>query len=80
MQGVQVQIGIPPCIPPKLLKRVSCVFIRFHVLIIKKAYKGTKILARMQGARARNLRKVKKMQKIYELSIGICTSDRRIIY
>ncbi len=33
----------------------------------------------MQGARANYLRKVKKMQKIYELSIGICTSDRRII-
>jgi hypothetical protein len=33
------------------------------VLIIKKAHKGTKIPARMQGARARNLRKVKKMQE-----------------
>lgn len=32
----------------------------------------------MQGARANYLRKVEKMQKIYELSIGICTSDRRI--
>jgi hypothetical protein len=45
------------------------------VLIIKKAHKGTKIPARMQGARANYLRKVEKKQKIYELSIGICTSD-----
>ena len=29
----------------------------------------------MQGARANYLRKVEKMQKIYELSIGIRTSD-----
>ena len=48
------------------------------MLIIKKAHKGTKILAHVQYARANYLRKVEKMQKIYELSIGICTSDRRI--